>query len=107
MYYNDKKAPELRSGKTEKRNHVMRKKCFCLALWTWIVALAIFLFSHYLYHYTLPGGFFTTVWQPEPGKPMVTWLFAIWGVMFLFASVMSLLVGIIFFPKETGGKAHA
>lgn len=78
----------------------MRKKCNTLALWSFVLALAIFVFSYVLYHYTLPGGFFTAVWQPTPGKPMVTWLFAIWGVLFLFASVMSLLVGRIFFSNE-------
>ena len=85
----------------------MRRKCNILAIWSFVLALAIFVFSYILYHYTLPGGGFTAAWQPEPGKPMVTWLFAIWGVMFLFAGVMSLLVGHIFFPKEKGGKPHA
>ena len=77
----------------------MRRKCNILALWSFVLALAVFLCSYILYHYTLPGGF-TAAWQPEPGKPMVTWLFAIWGVMFLFASVMSLLVGKIFFSDQ-------
>ena len=78
----------------------MRKKCNTLALWSFVLALAIFILSYILYHHTLPGGVFTAVWQPEPGKPMVTWLFAIWGVMFLFASVMSWLVGKIFFSDH-------
>ena len=78
----------------------MRKKCNLLALWSFLLALAIFVFSYILYHYTLPGEAFTSVWQPEPGKPMITLLFAIWGVMFLFAGVMSLLVGKIFFSGK-------
>ena len=78
----------------------MRQKCKKLSAWSFALALSIFIFSYILYHYTLPGGAFTTVWQPEPGKPLVTLLFAVWGVMFLFAGVMSLLVGRIFFGKE-------
>lgn len=78
----------------------MKKKCQTLAVWSFGLALGIFLFSYILYHYTLPGGAFTLVWQPEPGKPFVTLLFALWGVMFLFAGVMSLLVGRIFFPEK-------
>lgn len=78
----------------------MRKKCNTLAAWSFVLALAIFAFSYVLYHHTLPGGAFTHLWQPAPGKPMVTLLFSIWGVLFLFAGVMSLLVGKIFFSGK-------
>lgn len=78
----------------------MRKKYYKLALWSFVLALGIFIFSYVLYHYTLPDGAFTAVYQTEPGKPLVTLLFSIWGVTFLFASVMSLLIGSIFFPRE-------
>jgi len=53
-----------------------------------------------LYHHTLPGGSVTSVWQPEPGKPWITLLFSVWGVMFLFSGVMSLLIGQIFYGDE-------
>ena len=79
----------------------MKKKWNKLAAWSFGLALGIFALSYILYHYTLPGGAFTTVWQPEPGKPWVTLLVSVWGVMFLFAGVMSLLVGHIFFGKES------
>ena len=78
----------------------MKKKFNILALWSFGLALGIFAFSYILFHYTLPGGSFTTVRQSAPGKPLVTELFAIWGVLFLFASVMSLLIGQIFFRDE-------
>ena len=78
----------------------MRKKCNRLALWSFLLALAIFVLSYILYHYTLPSGAFTLIRQPEPGKPMITLLFAIWGVLFLFGSVMNLLVGKIFFSDK-------
>ena len=78
----------------------MKKKCNKLAIWSFVLALGIFVFSYILYHHTLPSGGFTVQWQPAPGKPLVTELFAIWGVMFLFAGVMSLLIGHIFFRDE-------
>ena len=78
----------------------MRKKCNILALCSFALALAIFVFSYFLYHYTLPDGGFSSVYQTEPGKPLVTLLFSIWGVTFLFASVMSLLIGRIFFKEK-------
>lgn len=78
----------------------MRKKCMILAVCCLVLALAIFAFSYCLYHYLGPDGIFTDVFREVAVKPMVTWLFAIWGVTFLFASVMSFLVGIIFFKRK-------
>ena len=78
----------------------MRKKCNTLAIWSFILALCIFIFSYVLYHHTLPGGVFTAEFQSQPGKPFVTLLFGIWGVTFLFASVMSWLIGRIFFKEK-------
>ena len=78
----------------------MKKKCNILAVCCFVLAMAIFAFSYILYHHTLPGGGFTAVWQSTPGKPMVTLLVAIWGVMFLFSSVMSALSALIFFPNN-------
>lgn len=78
----------------------MRKKCNTLGLWSCLIALAIFVFTYILFHYLSPDGGFTAVFQETAAKPFVTLLFGIWGVMFLFAGVMSLLVGKLFFPKE-------
>ena len=82
----------------------MRRKWNRLAAWSFGLALGIFLFSYVLYHYTLPGGWFTAQWQPVPGKPWVTLLFSVWGVMFLFSGVMSLLIGRIFCGDEKKEK---
>ena len=78
----------------------MRKKCMILAVCCLVLALAIFAFSYCLFHYLSPDGGFANVFQEVAAKPMVTWLFAIWGVTFLFASVLSFLVGMIFFNKK-------
>ena len=82
----------------------MRKKCYILSVCCFLLTLAIYAFSYYLYHYAAPDGGFTTVFQTEPAKPLVTFLFGVWGVTFHFASVMSLLIGWIFFPAEKGRK---
>lgn len=78
----------------------MKKKCRILAAWSFVLSLAIFAFTYVLHHYTLPGGAFTAVRQPTPAKPFVTLLFGVWGTLFLFAGVMSLLAGRVFFGKE-------
>ena len=79
----------------------MRKKWNILGMCSFVISLAIFVFTYFLYHYLGLDGF-GTIYQPTPVKPFVTLLFGIWGVTFLFSSVMSLLVGIVFHSKKTG-----
>ena len=74
----------------------MKKKLYILSICTFFIALAIFVFTYFLYHYMGSDGQWLTVWQPTPGKPFVTLLFGIWGVMFLFSSVMSALSAVVF-----------
>ena len=78
----------------------MRKKCNILALCSFVISIAIFVFTFYLYHYLGPDGIFEPICHGTPEKPFVTLLFGVWGVCFLFAGVMSWLVGMIFFSKE-------
>ncbi len=82
----------------------MKKKFHILALCSFAISLAIYVFTYFLYHYLSPLGGFTSVYQAEAAKPMVTFLFGLWGVMFQFAGVMSLLVGHIFFPDSRSKK---
>lgn len=78
----------------------MKKKLRLLSLCCLALALLIFVFSFFLYHYLGPEGCFTPVKQSIPEKPLVTLLFSIWGVHFLFASVMCALINLIFFPEK-------
>ena len=77
----------------------MRKKCNILAAWAFVLALADFALSYVCFHYLTDSGF-TTIWQPEAGKPFVTDLLGNLGVLLLFAAIMSLLVGKIFFRDK-------
>ena len=78
----------------------MRKKCNILSLCSFIVSFVIFAFTYYLYHYVDVDCRFVPEFHDSPGKPFITLLFGVWGVMFLFSGVMSFLVGRIFFKKE-------
>lgn len=78
----------------------MKKKCNLLAICSFAIALAIFIFSYFLFHYSAPDGGFSAVFREEPAKPYLSLLFSIWGVHFLFASVMSFLVGQIFYKEQ-------
>ena len=73
-----------------------RKRFFTLSFCCLLLALGIFLFSHFLYHYVTADFTLSPVYLTEMQKHMVTWLFAIWGVCFLFAAVFCFLLGIIF-----------
>lgn len=82
-----------------KEGITVKRKCTALAIWSFALALGIFVLSYLLYHHLGPEGF-TALRRTEPFKPMITWLVAIWGTQFLFAGCMSLLVGHIFFREK-------
>lgn len=77
----------------------MKKKLSALSAWCFLLALALFALSFVMFHYLTASGF-TTVFQQEPGKPFVTELVAELGVLFLFGSILSLLVRRIFFRED-------
>ena len=81
----------------------MKKKCCILALCSFLIGVAIFVFTYFLYHYLGPDCRFGAVFRCEPTKPFVTLLFGIWGTGHLFAAVTSLLIGRIFFGKDGSG----
>ena len=78
----------------------MKKKCCILSVCSFILALGIFVFTFHLYHHATADCVFSAVWQTIPQKPFITLLFGVWGVTFLFSSVMSLLIGFIFFNDK-------
>jgi len=78
----------------------MKHKFKKLSYWSFSLAFVIFVFSYILYHYSTPAGWFTSAWQSAPGKPLITFLFSIWGVMFLFSGVLNLLIAKIFFTDK-------
>lgn len=78
----------------------MNRKLKKLAVWCFLLALVIFAVTYVMFHYMTPEGTLTMVRQEGAGKPFVTLLFGIWGVLFLFGSVMSLLAARIVFPER-------
>jgi len=78
----------------------MSKKLKKLSLWSLVLALADFVIAFVFFHFISPDGVFTPVFREEPGKPMVSLLFGIKGVLFLFSSMMSALVGRIVYGEK-------
>ena len=78
----------------------MKKKCYILALCSFLIALAIYAFTYYMYHYMGPDGSFGAAFHGAPAKPFITLLFGIWGVTHQFAAVTSFLIGTFFSNKQ-------
>lgn len=76
-----------------------RRKWLKLSLITFLIALGVFAVAYFFFHFVTDTGI-TLAWQEEAGKPLVASMIANFGVLFLFASVMSLLVAFVFFDKE-------
>ena len=82
----------------------MKKKLKKLALWSFVLALVNFGIAYIFYHYMSPDGSLSNVFHDDPGKPMVSLLFGVFGTNFLFAGCMSGLVNRIFFREEKKGS---
>lgn len=65
-----------------------------------VLALADFAFSYFLYHYATKDFGISPVRLVVAQKPLVTVLFAILGVLFLFSGIASILVAKVYFSDE-------
>ena len=77
----------------------MREKLLKLSLWQAIIAAFVFVVNYFFFHFVTDEGI-SLVWQPEAGKPFVADLIGQLGVLFIFGSVISLLVALIVFEKK-------
>jgi len=82
------------------KEHLMKKKLHKLSLVSFILAILIFAFSFFIFHFITADFTIAQEFQREAGKPVVTMLLSILGVMFLFSGIMSLIVSRIFFSNE-------
>ena len=76
-----------------------KNKFLKLSLYCLIISVIVFIINYFFYHFVTDDGISLT-WNEEPGKPFVANLIGIFAVLFLFASVISLLIAYIFYPKE-------
>lgn len=76
-----------------------RKNFFKLAIITLAIGVLLLAFTYFFYHFATDAGL-SLVWHKEIGKPFVTNLVGFFGVLFVWASVMSFLIGVIFFKKQ-------
>ncbi|MBO5357131.1 MAG: hypothetical protein J6A95_05115 [Clostridia bacterium] len=76
-----------------------RKNLLKLSLITLIIGLLVLAIAYFFFHFVTDEGI-TLTWHPEAGKPFVTDLIGIFGVLFLWSSAMSLISALVFFKKE-------
>ena len=78
----------------------MKQKFQKLSRSSLVLAVLLFVVAFLLFHYMTPEMTFTTTFRKEPGKPLVTEMVAMLGVLFLFSSILSAMVGKIFFSEK-------
>ena len=76
-----------------------KNKFLKLSLYCLIISVIVFIINYFFYHFVTDDGISLT-FNEEPGKPFVANLIGYFAVMFLFASVISLLIAHIFYPKN-------
>lgn len=81
----------------------MRERLLKLSLVQGIIAAVVFVINYFFYHFVTDEGI-TLVWQPEAGKPFVADLIGNLGVLFIFGSIVTLLVAFIVFDKKEKGE---
>jgi hypothetical protein len=70
----------------------MNKKNFIkLAILSLVIGVVLLIIDYFIFHYITDTGF-TTIKQDEAGKPFVTLLVGIFGVLYIFAGSFMLLV---------------
>lgn len=76
-----------------------KNKFLKLSLYSLIASIVTFIINYFFFHFVTDDGISLT-WQEEAGKPFVANLIGILAVLFLFASVMSLFIAIIFYSNK-------
>ena len=76
-----------------------RKNLLKLSLITLIIGVIVLAIAYFFFHFVTDEGI-TLTWHPEAGKPFVTDLIGIFGVLFLWSSAMSLIIALVFYKKE-------
>ena len=78
----------------------MKEKFKKLSRWSFALAVVLFILSFVLFHYLTDNGF-TTVWQPEAGRPFVTEVAADLSVLFFFIGILCRMIAKIFCSNES------
>lgn len=59
-----------------------------------LIALAVFVLTYFIFHYIQETGRFGKAFRRTPAKPFITLLFAVWGTVFLSLSIGALVLAL-------------
>ncbi|MBE7077702.1 MAG: hypothetical protein E7377_03235 [Clostridiales bacterium] len=72
-----------------------KQKLLKLSLITLIIGVIVLFLAYFCFHFVTDEGI-TFVWHAEAGKPFVTILIGVFGVLFMWTSAMSLILALVF-----------
>ena len=75
-----------------------RKNLMTLSVISGIVGLVMEVLAYFCFHFRGDEGFHA--WQPEAGKPFVTDMIGIFGILMIFACVVFLMIAQVCYPKQ-------
>ena len=76
-----------------------KKKLLKFSAWTAAIGVFVLAVAYFFFHFVTDEGI-TFVWHAEAGKPFVTLLIGVLGILFLFVAAIALLSAFLFFEKE-------
>ncbi len=76
----------------------MRKRLFKLSAITFVISIVVLIIAYLVFHYITDSGI-TLIKQEEAQKPFITGLIGQFGVLFMFTSVLSLIIALLT-PKD-------
>lgn len=76
-----------------------RKELLKFSLITIIIGVLLLALTFFFFHFVTDEGV-TLIWHEEAGKPLVTFLIGILGILFVFASAISLIISFILKERE-------
>jgi multisubunit Na+/H+ antiporter MnhB subunit len=76
-----------------------KKNLLKLSLITAIIGVVVLFLAYFCFHFVTDEGI-TFVWHAEAGKPFVTILIGIFGVLFMWTSTISLILALICFKDK-------
>ena len=86
----------LSSKKPKGKKRTMEKSTLLSASGVlFLVALAVFVFSFFYYHYANEKGLLGKTFHKKPTKPFVSFLFGILGTVILASSIISLVFWLV------------
>lgn len=70
-----------------------KKDLFRLAIITVIIGIAVLAIAFFFFHFVTDDGI-TLTWHEEAGKPFVTYMIGVFGVLFMWTSAMCTILAL-------------